>query len=43
MAMQMVADLCGEDDTRWQEAVETATLALEARSRLWDGITAAMA
>ncbi|MET7652148.1 DUF3050 domain-containing protein [Streptomyces sp. NPDC005486] len=43
MAMQMVADLCGDDDTRWQEAVETATLALEARSRLWDGITEAMA
>lgn len=43
MAMQMVADLCGADDRRWQEAVETATLALEARTRLWDGITAAMA
>ncbi|CAM5729856.1 hypothetical protein SALBM311S_00395 [Streptomyces alboniger] len=42
MALQMVADLCGTDDTRWQEAVETATLALEARSRLWDGITGAM-
>ncbi|MEV1069117.1 DUF3050 domain-containing protein [Streptomyces sp. NPDC050263] len=42
MAMQMVADLCGEDETRWQEAVETATLALEARTRLWDGITEAM-
>ena len=43
MAMQMVADLCGTDDTRWQEAVETATLALEARVRLWDGIVDAMA
>ncbi|MER5582027.1 DUF3050 domain-containing protein [Streptomyces asoensis] len=43
MAMQMVADLCGDDDTRWREAVETATLALEARIRLWDGITEAMA
>jgi hypothetical protein len=42
MAMQMVADLCGTDDTRWQEAVQTATLALEARARLWDGITQAM-
>ncbi|MET7473169.1 DUF3050 domain-containing protein [Streptomyces sp. NPDC005648] len=42
MALQMVADLCGTDDTRWEEAVETATLALEARSRLWDGITEAM-
>lgn len=42
MAMAMVADLCGGEDARWQEAVETATLALEARSRFWDGIVAAM-
>ena len=42
MAMQMVADLCDTDDTRWEEAAETATLALEARSRLWDGILEAM-
>lgn len=42
MAMQMVADLCGETDTRWQEAAETATLALETRIRLWDGIVEAM-
>ncbi|MFE2943047.1 DUF3050 domain-containing protein [Streptomyces sp. NPDC059255] len=43
MAMQMVADLCATDDTRWREAADTATLALEARSRLWDGIVDAMA
>ncbi|WP_427920422.1 DUF3050 domain-containing protein [Streptomyces sp. cg40] len=42
MAMQMVADLCGTDDARWEEAVETATAALEARVRLWDGIVDAM-
>jgi hypothetical protein len=42
MAMQMVADLCGTDDTRWEQAVETAILALEARSRLWDGIMEAL-
>ncbi|MEV6590058.1 DUF3050 domain-containing protein [Streptomyces acidicola] len=42
MAMQMVADLCGEADTRWQEAAETAKLALEARIRLWDGIVEAL-
>ncbi|MPY46839.1 DUF3050 domain-containing protein [Streptomyces phyllanthi] len=42
MALQMVADLCGGADTRWQEAAETATLALEARIRLWDGIVEAM-
>ncbi|GHH85781.1 hypothetical protein GCM10017771_20130 [Streptomyces capitiformicae] len=42
MAMAMVADLCGGEDVRWQQAVETAVVALEARSRLWDGITEAM-
>lgn len=42
MALQMVADLCGTDDASWREATETVLVALEARSRLWDGITAAM-
>ncbi|MFF4586899.1 DUF3050 domain-containing protein [Streptomyces sp. NPDC001388] len=42
LALQMVADLCGTDDTRWQEAVDTVKLALEARCRLWDGIMEAM-
>jgi len=41
MAMQMVADLC-TDNAHWEQAVETAKLALEARVRLWDGITEAM-
>ncbi|QQM45985.1 DUF3050 domain-containing protein [Streptomyces liliifuscus] len=42
MAMAMVADLCGDDDTRWKEAAETATLALEARTRLWNAIVETM-
>ncbi|GAQ60244.1 DUF3050 domain-containing protein [Streptomyces scabiei] len=42
MAMAMVAELCGEEDRRWEEAVETATTALEARARFWDGIVTAM-
>lgn len=42
MALQMVADLCGGDEQRWAEAVDTVLVALEARSRLWDGITDAM-
>jgi len=40
MAMQMLADLCGDDDAKWQECVETVNLAFEARIRLWDGILA---
>jgi hypothetical protein len=40
MAMQMLADLCGDDETRWQECADTVIAALDARVRLWDGILA---
>jgi hypothetical protein len=42
MAMQMLADLCGEDEVKWRECTETASAALAARSRLWDGILTAI-
>jgi hypothetical protein len=42
MAMQMLADLCGDDDAKWEECAETVKLALSARARLWDGILAAI-
>jgi Protein of unknown function (DUF3050) len=42
MAMQMLADLCGEDPVKWAECAETINLALAARARLWDGILAAI-
>ena len=42
MAMQMLADLCGDDDRKWDECVSTVNTALEARLRLWDGIVAAV-
>ena len=42
MAMQMLADLCGDDTAKWQECAETVTNALDARVRLWDGILAAI-
>jgi hypothetical protein len=42
MAMQMLADLCGDDETKWQQAAETVNLALHARARFWDGILAAI-
>ena len=42
MAMQMVTDLCGDDDARWEECVGTMNRALEARLRLWDGVLAAI-
>ncbi len=42
MAMQMLADLCGEDEAKWHECVSAVTSTLNARVRLWDGITAAI-
>ncbi|MDG4810261.1 DUF3050 domain-containing protein [Micromonospora sp. WMMD1120] len=42
MAMQMLADLCGDDDARWQECADTVNLALTARARLWDDILTAV-
>jgi hypothetical protein len=42
MAMQMLADLCGEDGEKWADCAGTVNLALAARARLWDGIYAAI-
>lgn len=42
MAMQMLADLCGDDDLKWRECARTVNDALAARVRLWDGIHAAL-
>jgi Protein of unknown function (DUF3050) len=38
MAMQMLADLCGDDPARWLQCEDTIKLAFTARTRLWDGI-----
>jgi hypothetical protein len=42
MAMQMLADLCGDDPVKWRECDETVNTALAARCTLWDGILAAI-
>jgi len=42
MAMQMLADLCGDDAGKWRECEETVNAALAARTRLWDGILTAI-
>jgi hypothetical protein len=38
MALQMVEELCGADDRKWEEAELGAVTALQARLDLWDGI-----
>ncbi|MDG6106607.1 DUF3050 domain-containing protein [Dactylosporangium aurantiacum] len=42
MAMAMLADLCGDDRTKWDECGATVIEALRARVGLWDGIVAAL-
>jgi len=42
LAYQMTAELCGNDDIKWQEATEAVEAALRARIALWDGILAAI-
>jgi len=38
MAMKMIAELCGENETKWKEVAEVSVLALEKRIGLWDAI-----
>ena len=38
MAMQMIQELCGDDDKKWQEVVEISKMALQKRADLWDAI-----
>lgn len=38
MAMQMLVDLCGDDEVKWEQCAQTVDAALRTRLRLWDGI-----
>ncbi len=38
LAYQMTAELCGEDDVKWQEATRAVKAALQSRIDLWNGI-----
>jgi pyrroloquinoline quinone (PQQ) biosynthesis protein C len=38
LAINMVEELCGEDENKWKEAGEMAGRALEMRYKLWDAL-----
>ena len=38
LALEMVHQLCGDDESKWNEALQYSKLALELRIKLWDGI-----
>lgn len=42
MAMQMLIDLCGDDNEKWKECAASVNTALSARIRLWDAIHGAV-
>jgi len=38
MAMQMITELCGDNETKWNEVIETSIQSLEKRIGLWNAI-----
>ena len=40
LALEMVAELCGEDTTKWKEAETASIEALQVRAKLWDAVIA---
>jgi Protein of unknown function (DUF3050) len=42
MSLRMLESVCGDDSTRWRDARFAATVALEARLALWDGVLQAV-
>tara|TARA_B100001758_G_C18186827_1_gene492432 strand:+ start:32 stop:772 length:741 start_codon:yes stop_codon:yes gene_type:complete len=38
LALQLISDLCGENEKKWKEVEEAAILSLTARKNLWDAI-----
>ena len=40
LALELISNLCGDDDNKWKEVEETAVACLVARKKLWDSILA---
>lgn len=42
LSLEMISELCGDSDQKWQEALDVAKSALQQRIKLWDGIAQAI-
>lgn len=42
LSLQMIAELCGDDEQKWIEAEDTAKMAIRHRIHLWDGVNNAI-
>ena len=40
LALELISNLCGDDENKWKEVEETAIACLVARKKLWDSILA---
>ena len=38
MSIQMIKELCGDDETKWNDAITISKIALQKRIDLWDGV-----
>lgn len=42
LSLKMIAELCGDDQQKWNETLEVAIRAIEIRIKLWDGVCEAI-
>ena len=38
MALDMISQLCGDDEEKWKQATQASVKSIQMRIRLWDGI-----